>query len=93
MKLKKIFVIFCSIIIIENICYCTEEVYEEVSAGFGISDFTRSAKEYTKEIFPDFDLDMFVRNSFTGKSNLGFMKTTIIKIFGDEITSRNQAYD
>lgn len=93
MKLKKIFILLCFLLIFGNACYATEEVYDEVSKGFGISDFTKEASKYTKENFPDFDLDMFVRNSFTGKSNLGFVKAAIVKIFGDEITSRNKAHD
>ena len=93
MKLKKIFVIFCFVILIGNICYGTEEIYDEVSRGFGISNFTKEAKEYTKENFPDFDLDVFIKNSFSGKSNLSFIKLAIIKVFGEEITARNKTYD
>lgn len=88
MKLKKILILFFCAIVIENSCYATEEIYNEVSSGFGISSFTEEAKQYTKDNFPDFDLDVFVKDSFTGKSNLGFMKKTIINVFGDEITSR-----
>ncbi len=89
MRLKKILIIFCFIIFLGNICYGSEEIYDEVSKGFRISDFIKEAKEYTKENFPDFDLEDFVKKSFTGKSNLGFMKLAVIKIFGKEISSRN----
>lgn len=89
MKRKKILILFVVFIIFANASFGTEKVYEEVSKGFGISDFTKEAKQYTKENFPDFDLDVFIRNSITGKSNLGFLKTALIKVFGDEIVGRN----
>ena len=57
MRLKKILIIFCFIIFLGNICYGSEEIYDEVSKGFRISDFIKEAKEYTKENFPDFDLE------------------------------------
>ena len=89
MKLKKILILFLIFIIFENSGFCTEQIYEEVSKGFGISDFTKEAKQYTKDNFPDFDIDLFIKNSITGKSNLSFFKASFIKIFGNEITSRN----
>lgn len=93
MKLKKIIILFILFVLCVNISFATEEIYSEVSKGFGISDFTKEAKKYTQDNFPDFDLDLFIKNSITGKSEVGFLKSTIIKIFGDEISARNKAYD
>lgn len=64
-----------------------EKVYEEVSKGFGISDFTKEAREYTKENFPDFDLDLFIKNSIKGNADLSFLKNIIIKTFGKEVVA------
>lgn len=93
MKLKKILILFLIFIVFENSGFCTEQIYEEVSKGFGITDFTKEAKQYTKDNFPDFDLDLFIKNSITGKSNISFFKSSFIKIFGKEITTRNETYD
>ena len=71
----------------QTTCFATEEVFEEVSKGFKISNFTREAREYTKENFPEFDLDDFVKNSIKGQANVGFVKKSIIKFFGDELVS------
>lgn len=84
---KRIFGLFLILILIANTGFCTEAVFEEVSKEFGISDFIKEARKYTSENFPDFDLDMFVRNSIKGESNLGIVKTAIIRTFGTELVS------
>ena len=93
MKINKIIILFFVCIVICNICYGTEEVYDEVSKGFRISEFTKEAKKYTDENFPEFDLDEFIKNSMSGKSNFNFIKKSIIKVFGSEITSRSKTYE
>ena len=87
MKMKKIFILFCFLFIFGNSCYSFEKIYGEVNNGFGISEFTREARQYTKENFPEFDLDVFVKNSISGKSSFGFIKKSFIKIFGEELLS------
>ena len=87
MKIKKILIVFFLLTILENICFATEEIYDEVSKGFGISNFTKEAKKYTTDNFPEFDLDIFIKNAIIGKTEIGFFKRTIIQIFGDELIS------
>ncbi|MBR3697294.1 MAG: hypothetical protein IKM97_03395 [Clostridia bacterium] len=87
MNLKKISIIFIFFIIFQNVCFATDEIYNEVIDGFGISSFTKEAKQFTEEVFPEFDLDIFIKNSFQGKSNFGFIKSTLINAFGDEVAS------
>lgn len=87
MNLKKISIIFIFFIIFQNVCFATDEIYNEVIDGFGISSFIKEAKQFTEEVFPEFDLDIFIKNSFQGKSNFGFIKSTLINAFGDEVAS------
>lgn len=87
MKIKNILILFCLIWLIGNNCFATEKIYEEVSKGFGISNFTKEARTYTKDNFPEFDLDIFIKNSITGKTELGFIKKNLLKVLGNEVIS------
>ena len=65
MNLKKISIIFIFFIIFQNVCFATDEIYNEVIDGFGISSFTKEAKQFTEEVFPEFDLDIFIPDLYS----------------------------
>lgn len=84
---KILFVFIITIFIIQGSCFGVEEVFEEVSKGFKISEFTKEAKSYTEENFPEFNLDSFIKNSIKGEMSIGFFKKAIIRIFSEELLS------
>lgn len=86
--MKRIFLIFVILIIFfSGVCFGIEDVYEEVGKGFKISEFTKEARNYTNDNFPEFDIDNFVKNSITGQADISFIKKAIIKLFSEELVS------
>lgn len=86
--MKRIFLVFVIFILVfQGFCFGIEDVYSEVSEGFRISEFTREAKKYTKDNFPEFDLDIFIKDSVKGQADLNFLKKAFARFLGEELTS------
>ena len=46
----------------------------------GISDFLKTAENYTKDNFPDFNLDNTFSSAINGKIDTNFLTNTILKL-------------
>lgn len=62
-----------------------EDILNNQIESFGISDFLKASKEYTKEIFPDLDIMNLFNNSLSGNITNVFSLQNIGKLFLNEI--------
>lgn len=86
MKLNKfIIVIIIILIFCPGISWATEEIIEEEKEALGISKFIKEAEIYTKEAFPDLDIDELMTKSIKGEIDLGFLKNVFVNLLGEEI--------
>lgn len=83
---KFIIVIILILILVPGICFATEDIIEEEKEALGISKFIKEAEEYTKDVFPDLDIDNLMTSSIKGEIDLSFLKNVFIKLVGEELT-------
>lgn len=86
MKINK-FVIAIIIILIfcPSFVLGTEEIIEQEKEALGILEFIKQAEEYTKEAFPDLDINELMNKSIKGEFDLGFIKNIFLRLLGEEI--------
>lgn len=88
MNLKKIIlVIFIIFIFLHTISFATEEIMNQEKEALGISEFIKEAEEYTREVFPNLDLNNFINSSIKGEIDLSFFKNIFLKLIGQELTA------
>ena len=86
--MKKLIIVICFIIFTQNYCYATqEEIIASQKDDLNISSFIDEAKEYTKNIFPDIDMDNLLSDAIKGEINNGKIFGNILNLFGKEIKS------
>ena len=86
--MKKLIIIICFLIFTQNYCYATqEEIIASQKDDLNISSFIDEAKEYTKNIFPDIDMDNLLSDAIKGEINNGKIFGNILNLFGKEIKS------
>lgn len=86
--LKRVIIFFILInIFLSNFTYATEEIINSQMEALNISSFIKEGQNYTKEIFPDLNLNDFFNSALNGEiDNKGLIKS-IVKEFSDEILS------
>lgn len=83
--LKKIILVFFVIINISTTSYATNEIIEEQMEILNISDFINEAEQYTKDTFPNLDINELLNSAINGQvDNKGFLNS-IISLIGKEI--------
>lgn len=84
--IKKIIIIFILIyVFIIPKAYSTEEIISSQMDALNISSFIKEGENYTKDIFPDMNLNEFLNSAIRGEiDNKGIMNN-ILSLFGDEI--------
>ena len=86
--MKKLIIVICFIIFTQNYCYAIqEEIIASQKDDLNISSFIDEAKEYTKNIFPDIDMDNLLSDAIKGEINNGKIFGNILNLFGKEIKS------
>lgn len=85
LTLKKIILVFFVIINISTTSYATNEIIEEQMEILNISDFINEAEQYTKDTFPNLDINELLNSAINGQvDNKGFLNS-IISLIGKEI--------
>ena len=75
-----IFLLICS----SNVFGAEEEIFKSQMDSLDISSFINKSKQYTKEIFPDLELDNFLTSAIKGNiDNKGIIKS-LLGVFGSE---------
>ena len=88
MKFFKI--IFCFLLIFCNIqiCFATNtEILNEQKSMLNISNFTKQAEEYTKEAFPDLNINELLNSAISGNINTNIIYKAVISLLGKEVVS------
>ena len=86
--MKKLIIIICFLIFTQNYCYATqEEIISSQKDDLNISSFIDEAKEYTRDIFPDIDMDNLLSDAIKGEINNEKIFGNILNLFGKEIKS------
>ena len=90
---KNIFLILTSVvfIFIPNIALAEElsesQILKMQGETFGISDFIKETEKYSKDVFPNIDIQNMLNSAVEGKvDNKGFLKR-ILNLFGNDIIS------
>ena len=86
--IKKILIIFILIMIfmIPNSC-ATNEIIESQMEVLNLSAFISQGKEYTKEVFPEIDLQEFLNSALSGNIDNNNIFKGILSVFSNEIFS------
>ena len=86
--MKKLIIIICFLIFTQNYCYATQEaIISSQKDDLNISSFIDEAKEYTRDIFPDIDMDNLLSDAIKGEINNEKIFGNILNLFGKEIKS------
>jgi len=86
--IKKIIILFIliNIFIFPN-SYATEEIISSQMEALNISSFIKEGQNYTKDVFPDMDLNQFLNSAINGEIDNKEMLNGILLLFGDELVS------
>ena len=86
--IKRIIILFLLIhIFIIPKSYATDEIISSQMEALNLSSFIDEGEEYTKEIFPDMDLNNLLNSAIRGEVDNKQIYSGILLIFGDEIVS------
>lgn len=86
--IKKIIIIFILIyIFIIPKTNATEEIISSQMDTLNISSFIKEGETYTKEVFPDINLNELLNSAIKGELNNKEIFKSLIYIFGDEVVS------
>ena len=84
--IKKIIIIFILIhIFIIPKTYATEEIISSQMDALNISSFIKEGENYTKDVFPDMDLNKFLNSAIKGEIDNKSILENILSLFGDEM--------
>ena len=85
--IKKILVIFFILIFsfINYITYATDEIITSQMEALNISSFVKEGEKYTKEVFPDMNLNDFLSSAIKGQVDNKGILNTIFSLFGEEL--------
>jgi len=86
--IKKIIILFIliNIFIFPN-SYATEEIISSQMEALNISSFIKEGENYTKDVFPDMNLNQFLNSAINGEIDNKGMLNSILSLFGDELVS------
>ena len=85
--MKKILILIILFITIPNKSFATEEIIEEQMQALNLSTFIKEGEKYTKEAFPELNVQELITQSLTGQVDKGILYKAILSIFGKEIVT------
>lgn len=84
--MKKILFIFIFLITIGSISFATDaDLIESQKDSLGISAFIKEGQKYTKEAFPDMDMNELLNSTLKGEINNGEVFKGIFSLLGKEV--------
>lgn len=88
MLVKKIFLLICIIyIFFTNTIYATDTIIESQLNELDLSAFIKAGENYTKEIFPDINVDELLKSAIKGEVDNKSLMSGIFKMLGQEVSS------
>lgn len=86
--IKKTIILFILIyMLISPFTYATDEIISSQMDSLNISSFIKEGEDYTKEVFPDIDLNEFLNSAIKGEIDNKGIFNSIISLLGKEIKS------
>lgn len=83
--MKKVIIIFCTLISLCNLIYATDlEILESQQKSLGISDFISTSKKYTNETLGNIDIQNIFKEAITGRIGNTNLFNNILNILGRE---------
>ena len=79
-----IFIIFITCL---NTSYATDAVIESQLDALDLSSFIHEGEKYTKEIFPDIDVNKLLNSALKGEIDNKSLYSGILSILGKEVMS------
>lgn len=84
--MKKIVIIFIFFyILVLSKTYATDEIIKSQMDELNLSTLIKEGQEYTKDAFPDIDINELLNSSLAGKINNKIILNDILSIFGNEL--------
>ena len=83
--MKKILIFIVLLISIPNLSNATEMIVEDQLEALNLSTFVKEGEEYTKEAFPDLDVQELITKSLTGEIDNSILYKATLKILGKEV--------
>lgn len=85
--MKKVLILILLLISIPNVSIATEDIVEEQLESLNLGTFITESEKYTKEAFPDLNVQELITQSITGKVNNSVFYKAVIKLLGKEIAT------
>ena len=86
--MRKFFILFTLIYLFSfSKVYATDEIISSQMESLNISSFVKEGEKYTKDTFPDIDLNNLLNSAIRGEIDNNKIYRRILSIFGDEIVS------
>lgn len=82
-----IFTFILILMFINQYTYATEEIVSSQIDALNLSSFIKESENYTKEAYPDIDLNEFLNSAIKGNIDNKLIFKGILSLFGDEIVS------
>ena len=83
-KVKVILIIFTVIINLNTIVFGTSEIISSQLESLDLSDLKSMSEQYTKDTFPDIDIESLINSLISGNINHTTIQKNILTIFGEE---------
>lgn len=84
---KKIILCFVMLQTICFVSYASNEILESQKDSLNISSFIKEANKYTKEVFPNLDINELLNSAIQGKMDTNTIYKAVISILGREVVS------
>ena len=85
--MKKILILVLLLILIPNISIATEQIIDDQMEALNLSSFITEGEKYTKETFPDLNVEDLITNSLTGQIDNSILYKALLKLLGKEVVS------
>ena len=86
--IKKVLIIFILILIITTpYSYSTNEIIESQMEALNLSSFIAEGKNYTKDVFPEIDLQNFFNSALSGNIDNTNIIKGVLSVFLNEVLS------
>ena len=85
--MSKLLILIVLLISIPNISLATEAIIEDQMEALNLGSFITEGQEYTKEAFPELNLQQVLTQSLTGKIDNSILYKSALKILGKEVVT------
>ena len=85
--MKKILILVLLLILIPNSSIATEQIIDDQMEALNLSSFITEGEKYTKEAFPDLNVEDLITNSLTGQIDNSILYKALLKLLGKEVGS------